>query len=55
MGLIDKRGPYEYRLSGGDKFASNEEDAIAWFEDKRNTSTKVKFEQIIEDYYTKHK
>ncbi len=55
MGLIDKRGPYEYRLSGGDKFASNEEDAITWFEDKRNTSTRVKFEQIIEDYYEKHK
>jgi len=55
MGLIEKRGPFEFRLSGGDKFATSEESAINWFEDKRNSSTRVRFEQIIEDYYEKHK
>lgn len=55
MGLIEKRGPFEYKLSGGDKFANSEESAIAWFEDKRNSSTRVRFEQLIEDYYETHK
>lgn len=54
MALVEKRG-FEYRLSGGDKIANNEEEAIRWFEDKRNSSTKLRFEQIIEDYYEKHK
>jgi hypothetical protein len=53
-GLVDKRG-FEYRLSGGDKISNNEEEAIRWFEDKRNASVKARFEQIIEDYYEKHK
>jgi len=54
MNLLEKRG-FDYRLSGGDKIASNEMDAIVWFENKLNSSTRVRFEQIIEDYYEKHK
>lgn len=54
MGLVEKRG-FEYRLSGGDKISNNEEEAIRWFEDKRNASVKARFEQIIDDYYDKHK
>jgi len=54
MGLLEKRA-YEYRLSGGDKISNNEEEAVRWFEDKRNASVKIRFEQIIEDFYEKHK
>jgi hypothetical protein len=54
MGLLEKRG-FEYRLSGGDKISNNEDEAIRWFEDKRNASVKARFEQIIDDYYEKHK
>lgn len=54
LGLVEKRG-FEFRLSGGDKISNNEEEAITWFEDKRNTSTKLRFEQMIDDYYEKHK
>lgn len=51
LALLEKRG-YEYRLSGGDKIANNEMEAIAWFNDVRNNSVKMRFEQIIEDFYT---
>ena len=54
IGLLEKRG-FEYRLSGGDKIGNNEQDAISWFGDKRNSSVKARFEQMIEDYYEENK
>lgn len=50
IGLLEKRG-YEYRLVGGDKIGNNETETIAWFNDKLNQSTKLRFEQEIEEYY----
>lgn len=50
IGLLEKRG-YEYRLVGGDKIGNNEAEAITWFNDKLNQTTKLKFEQAIEEYY----
>ena len=54
VGLIEKRGLYEYRLSGGSKIANNEAEALAWLNDKRHQSTKARFEAAIEDYYSKN-
>lgn len=50
VGLLEKRG-FEYRLVGGDRIGNNEIDTIAWFNDKLNQTTKLRFEQTIEDYY----
>jgi hypothetical protein len=52
VGLLNKRG-FEFRLVGGDKIGNNETEAIAWFNDKLNQSVKLKFQQDIEEYYSK--
>jgi hypothetical protein len=51
IGLLEKRGRNEYRLIGGDKIGNNEDEAIAWFNEKLNQSTKFKFQKAIEEYY----
>jgi len=55
IGLIEKRGPYEYRFVSGDKFANNEIEAITWFSEAINRDTKLRFEQAIEEYYKDNK
>jgi len=50
IGLLNKYG-YEYTLVGGDKIANNEIEAITWFSDRRNSSTRIRFEQAIDDFF----
>jgi len=50
VGLIEKRGT-EYRLMGGDKIGSNELEAIAYLEDTKNQSIKIKIQGAIDKFY----
>lgn len=51
VGLVEKRGVNEYHFVNGSKFANNEMEATDYFNDKKNQSTRARFEVAIEKYY----